>query len=149
MSIRSTRTATVLLGTLLSAGLIFAQSEPQQAPDTTAPAAQQPMQGRHFDSHPNRQARRLAKKLNLSKDQQAQIKPILVDRARQMQALHADSSLAPADRRAKAQAIQQDSRSKIEAVLNDQQKQQFEQFLAQRQARRYHNQNQPATQPGQ
>ncbi|HWE84389.1 MAG TPA: hypothetical protein VG267_05560 [Terracidiphilus sp.] len=150
MKIRSTRTATLILGALLSTGLVFAQSEPQsQAPDTSAQPAQQaaqPQQGRYHRGNPNRQAHRLAKRLNLSKDQVAQIKPILADRAQQMQALRADTSMAPADRRAKAQTIMQDSKTKIETVLNDQQKQQFEQLLAQR--REHRHPNQPNSQPG-
>lgn len=146
MQIRSARTATLILGALLSTGLVFAQSEPQsQAPDTSAQAAQ-PQQGSAHRGNPNRQAHRLARQLNLSKDQVAQIKPILADRAQQMQALRGDTSLAPADRRAKAQTIMQDSKTKIEAVLNDQQKQQFEQLLAERRERRHPNQ--PNSQPG-
>ena len=94
--------------------------------------------------NPNKQAKHLAKKLNLSKDQVAQIKPILADRQQQMQSLRADSSLAQQDRRAKAQAIQQDSKSKIEAVLNDSQKQQFEQMLANRRAHRHGHDESPA-----
>lgn len=150
MQIHSTRTATFILGALLSTGLVFAQSEPQQTPDTnqanSAQSASAPQGGNHR-ANPNRQARRLGRELNLSKDQVAQIKPILADRVQQMQALRADTSLAQADRRAKAQSIMQDSRTKIEAVLNDQQKQQFEQLLAQRQARRHRSQ--PNSQPGQ
>ena len=150
MQIRYPRTATFILGALLSTGLVFAQSEPQQSPDQgqansaqTAPAPQ----NRYHRANPNRQARRLARQLSLSKDQVAQIKPILADRVQQMQALRADTSLAPADRRAKAQSILQDSKTRIEGVLNDQQKQQFEQLLAERQARRHRSQ--PNSQPGQ
>lgn len=150
MQFRHTRTATLFLGAMLSTGLVFAQSEPQQAPDQSgqAPSAQaaQPAAGPQHRANPARQARQLAKRLNLSQDQVAQIKPILADRAQQMQALRADASLAPADRRAHAQAIMQDSKTKIEAVLNDQQKQQFEQLLAQRRERRQHNH--PPNQPG-
>lgn len=86
--------------------------------------------------NPNRQAKRLAKQLNLSQDQVSQIEPILADRDQQMQALRGDSSLAPADRRTKAKGIMDDSNSKIEAVLNDQQKQQYEQMLASRREHR-------------
>jgi len=81
-----------------------------------------------------------AKKLGLSQDQVAQIKPVLEDRTQKMQALRADASLSPQDRRAKAQDIMQDSKNKIEAVLNDTQKQQFEQMLAER---RGHRRGQP------
>ncbi len=43
-----------------------------------------------------------------------------------MQALFQDQSLAQQDRRAKMRTIRQDTQAKIEAVLNDQQKQKFE-----------------------
>jgi hypothetical protein len=49
-----------------------------------------------------------------------------------MQTLRTDNSLSQDDRRAKMQAIMQDSNSKIEGLLNDTQKQQFEQMQAQR-----------------
>ena len=84
--------------------------------------------------NPDKQAKHLAKELNLTPDQVAQIKPVLESRKQQFESLRADSSLSPQDRRAKFQAIQQDSKSKIEAVLNDTQKQQFERMLANRRA---------------
>lgn len=130
--------ATLVLGALLTTGAMFASA---QAADTASPAAQdaqtQPAAPqRHRGMNPNRQAKRLAKQLNLSQDQVSQIEPILADRDQQMQALRGDSSIAPADRRAKAKGIMDDSNSKIEAVLNDQQKQQYEQMLAARRSRR-------------
>jgi periplasmic protein CpxP/Spy len=133
--------AIVLLGTLLSAGTLIAQQDASQAPTpATPPAAQQ------HAPNPNRQAKHLAKELGLTRDQVAQIKPILAGRFQQMQSLRADTSLTPQDRRVKAHAIQQDSTEKIEAVLNDTQKQQYEQMLAQRRARRS-QENAPATAP--
>lgn len=151
MQFRHSRTVTFILGALLATGMAFAQSDPQQAPDNAGQAnsaqAAQPAPGRQHRANPARQARRLARQLNLSQEQVAQIKPILVDRAQQTQDLRADTSLSNADRHAKARAIMQDSKTKIEGVLNDQQKQQFEQLLAQRRERRQHNQ--PNTQPGQ
>jgi len=41
--------------------------------------------------------------------------------------LRQDSSLAPGEKKAKMRGIHSDSNSKIEAVLNDDQKKQFEQ----------------------
>ncbi len=123
--------ATIVLGTLLTTGMAFAQSA-DTAP--AAPSAQVEQGKARHQMNPDKMAKHLAKKLGLSQDQVAQIKPILADRVQQMQSLRADSSLSPQDRRAKFQAIQQDSKSKIEAVLNDQQKQQFEQMMAERAA---------------
>ena len=85
----------------------------------------------------------LLNRSNNLNDQVAQIKPILEARQQQMQGLRSDTSLAPQDRRAKAQEIMQDSKTKIEAVLNDTQKQQFEQML---QERRAHHNSQPQAQ---
>ena len=56
---------------------------------------------------PDRQLEHLTKTLNLSADQQSQIKPLLVDRQQKMQALWQDQSLSQQDRRSKAQAIRE------------------------------------------
>ncbi len=132
-TIRKAGKATLVLGALLSAGLVLAQ-----APATNQAPATPSQQGnfhRNFD--PAQQAAHLTKRLSLSDDQVAQIKPILADRFQQMQNLRADTSLTQQDRHAKARAIMQDSNSKIEAVLNDTQKQQFEQMLAQRRSHQH------------
>ncbi len=126
-----TRTISMLLGAVLSTGVVLAQAPDQNQPSSTA-QAERP----HHASNPDRMAKHLGKKLGLSSDQVAQIKPVLEDRAQKMQALRADTSLSPQDRRAKAQDIMQDSKTRIEAVLNDSQKQQFEQMLQERRAHR-------------
>jgi hypothetical protein len=141
-TIRNAGKATLILGALLSAGLVLAQ-----VPATSqAPA----MQGKVGNSHryldPDQQAAHLSKRLGLSENQVAQIKPILADRFQQMQTLFANTSLNEQDRHAKVRAIMQDSNTKIEAVLNDTQKQQFEKMQAQR--RSHQHQLTPApTQP--
>jgi hypothetical protein len=76
---------------------------------------------------PDQQLAMMTKRYNLSTDQQSQIKPILVSQQQQMAALRGDSSLLPEDRRAKMQSMRSDSNTKIEAILNDDQKKQFEQ----------------------
>ena len=53
-----------------------------------------------------------------------------------MQAVFQDQSLSREDRRARMQSIRQDSQTKIEAVLNDQQKQKFEAMQQERGRRR-------------
>ena len=121
----------MLLGALLSTSVVLAQAPDQSQPSSTA-QSERP----HRAPNPDRMAKHLGKKLGLSSDQVAQIKPVLEDRTQKMQALRTDTSLSAQDRRAKAQDIMQDSKNKIEAVLNDTQKQQFEQMLAQRHAHR-------------
>ena len=140
--LRNTGKATLILGALLSAGLVLAQ-----APATNqAPSANAAQQGhRNFD--PNQQAAHMSKRLGLSDDQVAQIKPILADRFQQMQTLRADTSLSEQDRHAKFRALMQDSNTKIESVLNDTQKQQFEKMQAERRSHQHNRQAPAASQP--
>jgi protein CpxP len=115
---------------------LYAQDQTQtQAPATGAQERGPSPWDAHMD--PTRQLEHLTKTLNLSADQQTQIKPILTDRQQKMQALFQDQTLSPPDRHSKAEAIQQDTKNRLEATLNDQQKQQFEEMQAKMQARRH------------
>ena len=132
-----TRTMSMLLGALLATGAAFAQAPDQNQQPSAAQTTEAGKQAReHKAPNPDRMAKHLEKKLNLSSDQVAQIKPVLEDRVQKMQALRADTSLSQQDRRTKAHQIMQDSNTKIEAVLNDTQKQQFEQLMQQRREHR-------------
>jgi periplasmic protein CpxP/Spy len=144
----------IAFGLILSAGLAVAQTPSQNQTDPapqgaqaspltteSAPAMQQ--QGRHAPN-PQRAAHHLGKQLGLSKDQVAQIEPIIANRQQQVASVRSDASLSPQDRRAKLRSIQQDSRNKIEALLTDSQKQQFEQMLQNRRAQ--HQQQPPQAQ---
>jgi len=75
---------------------------------------------------PDRQLERLTRELNLTTDQQTQIKPLLVERQQKMQALFQDQSAAPEDRRAQGRSIMEGTNNSIKALLNDDQKQKFE-----------------------
>ena len=128
--------AITLLTLILSAGTLVAQQVPQSQATGNDASQTQMTAGRHPGRmNPDKQAKHLAKKLSLTKEQVAQIKPLLAERQSAMQGLRADTTLSAQDRHAKARAIQQDAQSKIEAVLNDSQKQQFEQMIAARHAR--------------
>jgi len=146
------RTAAILASLMLSAGLLLAQEAPtdQQQPANQPSGQSAPMQQHRGAREGMMQASWLAQKLNLSEDQVAQLKPILAAQRQQMQALRADTSQTIQDLQTKAQAIRQETNSKIEALLNDSQKQQYEQMLAARRALRQQHTNgqQPANQPG-
>ena len=114
---------TLALGGLLVAGTT-ALAQDNAPPPPQDQAQRGPGGPRHMD--PDRQLERLTRQLDLTSDQQGQIKPLLVDRQQKMAALFQDQSLTAEDRRSRMRSIQQDTRSKIEAVLNDQQKQRFE-----------------------
>lgn len=71
---------------------------------------------------------RLAEKLNLTADQKNQITPIITDRQQRLSELRADTSLRRGQKMRQAKGIFEDSDKKINAILNDQQKQQYAQL---------------------
>jgi Spy/CpxP family protein refolding chaperone len=106
---------------------MFAQ-EPGSAPEQNAPQAEGGG-GHHHGGNmmdPDQRLAHMTKRYNLTTDQQSQIKPILQDEQQQMQSLHSDTSMSRDDKRSKMMSMHQESTQKIEAVLNDQQKQKFE-----------------------
>ncbi len=84
---------------------------------------------------PDQQLGRLSKTLNLTDDQKSQIRPILEDRSQKMQSIHSDSSLVAQDKKAKMHGVFDDSNSRIRAVLNDVQKQKFDEMQQRRRER--------------
>lgn len=109
--------------------------------DNPAPQSDQnPPMHHHRGMNPDMQLRRMTKHLDLSADQQSQIKPILESRQQQMQQLWQDQSVPREERHQKMEAIQQDTTEKIEAVLNDTQKQKFESMQAHMKQRRMEHQ---------
>ncbi len=131
----------LVLSGMLATGLALCTAA-AFAQDSSAPPANDSAQGagggmgRRGQMSPDDQLAQMTKRYNLSADQQAQLKPILVDQQQKMMALRQDQSSSREDRMAKMQSIRTDSQAKIEAVLNDQQKQQFEQDQQRMQQRR-------------
>jgi Spy/CpxP family protein refolding chaperone len=118
------------LGGLLAIGAtspLFAQSTASQPQEPQAQGQEGGGHGRGM-MDPDRQLEHMTKQLNLTADQQGQIKPILVDRQQKMQALWQNQSLSREDRRSQMMAIRQDSETKINAVLNDEQKQKYQEM---------------------
>jgi Spy/CpxP family protein refolding chaperone len=112
---------TFILGGVLTLGMAASTAFAQEN-------AAQPGQAEHGRGRMDAegQLKHLTEALNLTTDQQAQIKPILAARDQQRQQIFADQSLAEADRHSKMKAMQEATRGKIEAVLTDTQKQKFE-----------------------
>jgi len=120
----------IALSGLLATGLTLFTAAAFAQQDSSTPPAQQGGNGGggrmgRQQMDPDQQVARMTKRYNLSADQQAQIKPILVNQQQQMQALHGDSSLSQDDRMAKMKGIREESSTKIQAILNDTQKKQF------------------------
>ena len=137
---------TLALSTLFGLGVLAATPQDQNQSNTT-PAKES---AHRHQADPQREANRLAKKLNLTDEQKSQIVPILTDHQQQMKTIREDSSLSQQDRRAKMHSAWEDSDTKIKAVLNDQQKQKYEEMQQARQNRMHEHREQgpaPAAQP--
>jgi protein CpxP len=119
------------IGVLVAALVCGAQAcaqEPGSPPETSAPPPKQGPSGTHHGMmDPDEQLARMTTRYSLTAEQQDQVKPILFAQQHQMQELRKDTSLSSEDRTAKMQTIRRDSNTKIKAVLNDDQKMQFEQ----------------------
>jgi protein CpxP len=134
-------------GLTLCSAAAFAQQDNAAAPTPDASAPQQGGGYGHQPKTPDEQVARMTKRYSLSSDQQAQIKPIIANQQQQMQALRQDSSLSREDKMAKMKSIHQDSSSKIQAVLNDSQKQKFAQDQQRRQQQMQERGAAPASGP--
>ena len=77
----------------------------------------------------------LTRELNLTPDQQTQVKAINDDSRSQMMALRNDTSTPQADKRAKMMDIRKSSDEKIRALLTDEQKTKFDAMQAKMQER--------------
>jgi Spy/CpxP family protein refolding chaperone len=114
--------AAVLIAALAGCTAIYAQMGPDQSGGQMAHGPQ-PMSADQRLQHMTRQ-------LNLSEAQQQQIKPILENESKQMQALHEDSSLSQQDRMSKMMQIRQGTSEQIKPILNADQQQKYEQMMS-------------------
>ncbi|MGA9814210.1 MAG: hypothetical protein WBQ64_15595 [Terriglobales bacterium] len=140
---RGSLVATAVLAGLLSLGFAvsaFGQDDqgappppPQagQQSDQQSPGMGRHMGGRHMPTVDD-QIKHLSKKLNLSDDQQAKLKPILEDQRKQMDEIRNDSSLSREDRFSKMQEARQGSDTQIKSVLNDDQQKTFDKMREER-----------------
>jgi Spy/CpxP family protein refolding chaperone len=145
---RKSLVATAFLAALLSLGVAaFAQDDqngpppppPQQQSDQQPGQTSEPGMGRHMGQHQmpsvDDQLKHLSKKLNLSDDQQAKLKPILEDQRKQMETIHNDSSLSREDRFSKMQELRKNSDDQIKSVLNADQQKNFDKMREQQHER--------------
>lgn len=123
MRVKSLHFFTVSLCTiaLLLSMFAFAQDTTQQ----TAPPQNQATGPRHMRMHANRM-QHLARYLNLTDAQKAQIKPILQNEGQQLKALRNDTSLTPDQRKVKVQEIRQATRAQIQPILTPEQVAKFQ-----------------------
>jgi protein CpxP len=109
-------------------GVALAQDTPPPPPDQGQ--AGPPQGGRGMRMTPDQQLARLTSALDLTTDQQAKIKPLLVERQQKVQALMQDQSAPQEDKRAQMRTISQGTNNSIKALLTDDQKQKFDAMQA-------------------
>jgi hypothetical protein len=113
--------------------------EAGSAPEQSAPQTESGGMGGHHGGRGMDADQRLAhmtKRYKLTADQQSQIKPILQDEQQQMESMHSDTSTSRQDKMEKMKSMHETDNQKIEAVLNDEQKQKYEADQQKMQARR-------------
>src|SRR5579863_1832110 len=87
---------------------------------------------------PDERVKQMTKNFNLSADQQAKIKPILVDERKRMEEMRTDSSGDRQAMRQKMMQIRQDTNDQIRAQLDDKQKEKFDRQEKEREERMQH-----------
>jgi periplasmic protein CpxP/Spy len=105
-----------LLGCLLIAGSVVAVAQQAAAPPAPLP-----------HDRPE---------LGLSQQQKDQIKQIREEHRERLRALRSDTSLTPAQRRARARELRKETRAKVDAVLTPEQRTKLRQFRQERRAHR-------------
>jgi Spy/CpxP family protein refolding chaperone len=96
---------------------------------TTAPGARHPRLHALMQHH-RAMARRVAHKLDLSKDQVAQLRTIRGQTRDSLKAIRSDASLAPDQKRAKARDALLSARTQMRGVLTPDQQAKFDQLRA-------------------
>lgn len=117
----------------LAAVMAFGMSAFSQTYGSQQATTEPGMQGHHDGGmmDPDKRLNNLSQQLNLTDDEKAKIKPMLVDEQKQMQALHSDTSMSQQDRRSKAISIHQSTDSQIRSALTPEQQTKFDQMREQ------------------
>ena len=91
--------------------------------------------GRRGPMSPDDQLKRMTKEFNLTADQQAKIKPILVDAQKKMEDMRSDPIADRQTMRQKMMQIRQGTNDQVRALLDDKQKEKFDKQEQERQDR--------------
>ena len=122
-----------LAGTIITAAFpAVAQTATDTQNTTPNTTQQQTTQKKHWRHH-RHQLARMAKKLNLSQDQQNQLKPVFQQQHQQAKAIRDDASLTQDQKKEKFQALRQDTMAKVNGILTPEQQQQWQQMRAKHQ----------------
>ena len=133
-----------ILSMLLAVPMLAAGAPAAQYQES-GPGGGQGGGGRRGPMSPDNRLKRMTKDFNLTADQQAKIKPILVDEQKKMHDVRNDSNVDRQTMRGKMMQIHEDANDQIRALLDDKQKGNFDK---QEQARRDRMQNRRGGGPG-
>lgn len=115
---------------------IWAQNDTQSQ---EGPPPQGEHRMRHGDPPPQEQVKRLTKELNLTADQQTQLKQIFADQEKNReQDRESMQNASPEERRAHFEQTREQVDAKIEAILTDAQKKKFADMRAHMRQHRMH-----------
>lgn len=117
---RSLLTAALVLA--LGTGAALAQQAPPPQDGPQGP----PMH--HHQPNPQREAERLARRLNLTPDQTAKLEPVLASHQQQMEAIHNNGQLTQQDARMQMRALQKSMHDQLAAILTPEQIQQMKEM---------------------
>jgi Spy/CpxP family protein refolding chaperone len=115
----------IALGAFLALTMNYASAQTAE----TAPAPP-PGGWHHGPPDPTEQAAHMAKRLNLSTEQQTQVAALLTSAQAEHKALEENQSITHQQFLAQSKALHEQTESKIEALLNDTQKAEFAQMKA-------------------
>ncbi len=126
---------------LLIAGILAATCSTLWAQNGSQPDSQARGQWGHRGGNPERELQRLTERLQLTTDQQTQVKNLLAERRQEMEELRKSSSGGDASAQAatpsreQMEAIRSGTDTKISALLNEDQKAKFAALQQERKAR--------------
>jgi Spy/CpxP family protein refolding chaperone len=149
-----TRICFALFLALFVTGAIWAQSSDQNTQTSDQNTAQQPpsnsapgpMMGR--GAHGQRGFENMAQELNLSDEQQTQMKDIFQKQRQQAQSIRQDTSLTPEQRRQKMQELRQSTHQQMMSILNSDQQQKWQQLQSQHKGMRHGKEMEKGMGPG-
>jgi Spy/CpxP family protein refolding chaperone len=116
------------------------QSQPPQAAPSTPPAGQQNAPGNQASGQ---QQATEDNPLNLTEDQKAKLRPIIMEENQQMEALRNDTTMTQEQKIAKANQIRADASPKIKAILTPEQIQKLTELQEERARQQQQQQSQP------
>jgi Spy/CpxP family protein refolding chaperone len=125
---------------LVAAGAIsfavpFATAQDAPPADQQSQSAREQGGWHRGPQDPAQRTKELAKRLNLTADQQTKVQDALQSQRSQMESLHSDTSLSQDDRRAKMMDIRKGTDAQIRGILDSTQQKKWDEMQAKREQR--------------